>query len=54
MNLEGQVVQAETALMNNGAVKQSVNVSPALSNGIYMVRISVNNKTYITRLVYQK
>jgi hypothetical protein len=45
MDLAGKAVQAETASMSNGSIKQSVNASPVLSNGIYMVRILVNNKS---------
>ena len=54
MDIAGRVVQTETAWMSDGSIIQSVTASTALSDGIYVVSVIVNNKTYITRLIYQK
>ena len=54
MDIAGRVVQTETAWMHKGSIKQSVTASTALANGMYMVSVIVNKKTYINRLVYQK
>ena len=54
IDIAGRVVQTATAWMHKGSIKQSVTASTALSNGMYMVSVIVNNKTYLSRLVYQK
>ena len=54
MDIAGRVVQTETAWMSDGSIRQSVTALTALSDGIYVVSVIVNNKAYITRLIYQK
>ena len=54
MDITGKAVYTENAAMNNGALQKTVTPSSLLANGIYMVRIIVNDKIYRTPLVYAK
>ncbi len=54
IDMTGKTVYTENAVMNNGALQKTVAASSVLANGIYMVRIIVNNKIYKTELVYAK
>jgi len=54
IDMAGKTVQTENAEINSGALQKTINVSSALTKGIYMVRIIVNDKVYKTQLVYEK
>jgi len=46
--------KTENAEINYGALQKTINVSSALTKGIYIVRIIVNDKVYKTQLLYEK
>jgi hypothetical protein len=54
IDVAGKTVQAENAVMYNGALQKTISVSYPLAKGMYLVRIVVNNKTYKTPLIYEK
>lgn len=54
LNLTGQTVLTENAYINHGTLYINVDILPSLSTGIYIARITVNNETYATRLIYEK
>jgi hypothetical protein len=54
VNMMGQTVSADNASINNGTLYKNVSISSSLSSGIYTARIIVSNKTYTTKLIYQK
>jgi len=53
-DLTGRIVQAENAGINQGTLKKTINISSALTKGIYMVRIMANGRMYTAKLVYEK
>ena len=54
VNMMGQTVSTDNANINNGMLYKNVSISSSLAAGIYIARIIVNNKTYATKLVYEK
>ena len=50
----GKTIQTENAEINNGTLQKTVNASSVLANGLYMIRIIVNDKIYKTELMYAK
>ncbi|MEO5984779.1 MAG: T9SS type A sorting domain-containing protein [Ferruginibacter sp.] len=54
VNMMGQTVSAENANISNGVLQKTVFISSSLSAGIYMVKISADNKTYFSKLKYEK
>ena len=54
IDITGKTVQTENAEINYGALQKTINVSSALTKGIYIVRIIVNDKVYKTQLLYEK
>jgi hypothetical protein len=53
-NMMEQTVSAENATISNGVLQKRVTISSSLAQGIYMVKVIANNKTYLTKLVYEK
>src|SRR6185436_1982130 len=53
IDMTGKTVQSQIAAVNQGTLQKSVRISSALSKGIYLVRIIVNDKVYKTQLVYE-
>ncbi|MGI8951065.1 MAG: kelch repeat-containing protein [Chitinophagaceae bacterium] len=54
MNIIGQIVYTKNAGITNSKLQNTVFIPSSLSAGIYMVRITVNNKTYQAKLIYEK
>jgi hypothetical protein len=54
VDLTGKTVYVDHASVNNGALQKLINAQGSLTNGVYMVRVLVNNKTYNIKLVYEK
>jgi hypothetical protein len=54
IDITGKTVQLENAEINNGALQKTINVSSALTKGIYIVRILLNDKVYKTEMIYEK
>jgi N-acetylneuraminic acid mutarotase len=54
INMMGQTVSAENASVGNGVLQKSISISSSLSSGIYLVKVIINNKEYLTKLVYEK
>ena len=54
VNMMGQTVSRETGSISNGKLQKSVSVPSSLSQGIYMVKVIVNDKVYVAKLIYQK
>lgn len=54
VNMMGQTVSAESANISNGILQKKISISSSLAAGIYMVKILVDNKTYLARLIYEK
>jgi hypothetical protein len=53
-NMLGRTVQTETADVIDGSLQKTIDASPALTKGIYVVRIVLNGNTYKAELVYTK
>ena len=54
VNMMGQTVSTDNASINNGTLYKNVSISSSLPAGTYIARIIVNNKTYTTKLIYEK
>ncbi|HYK46418.1 MAG TPA: MopE-related protein, partial [Parafilimonas sp.] len=54
MDINGKTVQKENAELSNGSLQKIIRIAPALSQGMYMVRIVINDKIYDARLIYSK
>jgi hypothetical protein len=54
VNMMGQTVSAENINVSDGVLQKSIYISSSLSSGIYLIKIVVNNKTYLSKLVYEK
>ena len=54
MNLFGQTAYRETTTLSNGKLQKSVSVPSSLSQGIYMVKVVVNDRVYMAKLIYAK
>ncbi|HEX8676510.1 MAG TPA: T9SS type A sorting domain-containing protein, partial [Segetibacter sp.] len=54
LNMMGQTVSTINASINNGTLYKNVSISSSLAAGMYIAKITVNNKTYLARVVYQK
>ncbi len=50
----GRIVYTETGSINNGRLQKTVSVPSSVSNGIYIVRIILNDKVYFAKLIYAK
>jgi hypothetical protein len=54
VNMIGQTVSAENATVSNGVLQKNVTISFSVSSGMYMVKVVANNKTYLSKLIYEK
>ncbi|HEY6977304.1 MAG TPA: right-handed parallel beta-helix repeat-containing protein [Chitinophagaceae bacterium] len=54
VNMMGQTVSAENANISNGILQKNVSISSSLTQGIYIVKVVVNDKTYVSKLMYEK
>jgi hypothetical protein len=54
VNMVGQTVSAENANISNGLLQKTVSISSSLTSGIYMVKVVVGDKIYVSKLVYEK
>jgi len=54
VNTVGQMVSAEDANVGNGVLQKTVSVYSSLTPGMYIVKVVVNNRTYLSKLVYKK
>jgi hypothetical protein len=54
IDMTGKTVQTQNAAIYRGTLQKTIKVSSALSKGIYLVRIIVNDKVYKTHLLYEK
>ena len=52
--MAGQIVSEENANISNGVLQKTVSISSSLTPGIYIVKVIVANKTYVSKLVYEK
>ena len=50
----GKTVYTDNATMNNGAFQKTIITPSKLSKGIYVVRVIVNNKTYLKEMLIEK
>lgn len=54
VDIVGKTIYTDNAALNGGAFQKTIATPAALANGLYIVRVIVNEKTYITQLVFQK
>jgi hypothetical protein len=54
IDMTGKTVQLENAVVNNGSLQKTIIASSSLTQGVYMVRILVNDKVYKTQMVLAK
>ncbi len=54
IDLTGRILQTEIASITKGHLKKNMSLQINLAKGIYLLRIIAGNKTYTTRLVYEK
>jgi iduronate 2-sulfatase len=53
-NMMGQTVSTENGSISNGKLQRTVSMPSSLSKGIYMVKVIVNDKVYMAKLIYEK
>jgi hypothetical protein len=54
VNMMGQIVSTQNAFISKGTLQKTMFISPAVSSGIYAIKISANGETYTTTLVLIK
>ncbi len=54
LSITGQPVYTVNVNMANGFLQKTIAIPSFMANGIYLVRITVNNKIYQAKLVYTK
>jgi len=54
VNMMWQTVYTENGSINNGRLKKNISMPSSLSQGIYMVKVTVTNKVYLVKLIYSK
>jgi len=54
IDMTGKTIQSENAEVNKGSLQKIISLSPAVTKGIYLVRIIVNDKIYKTEVIYSK
>jgi hypothetical protein len=54
LDMRGQVVATQKAGLSNGYLQKQLLLSSTLSQGLYMVRITVQDKTYQAKLILQR
>ena len=54
VNMIGKTVYTEDAEMGNGLLQKAISTPNSFPNGLYMVRVIVNNKVYKTQLIFSR
>jgi hypothetical protein len=54
INMMGQTVYAENGSSANGKLQRTISISSSLARGMYIVKITANNKIYQEKLIYAK
>ena len=54
IDMTGKTIQSENAEVNKGSLQKIISLSPAVTKGIYLVRIIVNDQIYKTEVIYSK
>ena len=54
VDIVGKTVYTDNAALNNGAFQKTIATPASLANGLYIVRVIVNEKTYMAQLVFEK
>jgi len=54
IDITGRTVYIENVTVTNGTLQKKVSISSMLSSGIYMVKIIANDKSYLSKLIYEK
>ncbi|MES2690087.1 MAG: MopE-related protein, partial [Bacteroidota bacterium] len=54
IDVTGRTVYTGNAAVTNGLLQKKVIVSPLLSPGVYMIRVKSGNRSYVSKLVYEK
>jgi hypothetical protein len=54
IDMTGRGVQSENAVVNSGSLQKTIIASPSLAQGVYIVKILVNDKVYKTQMVLAK
>jgi hypothetical protein len=54
INMMGQAAYRETASISNGKLQKSISMPSWLSQGVYVIKVIVNGKVYVAKLIYQK
>jgi len=54
VNMMGQTVSTENGSISNGRLQKNISMSSSLAQGIYLVKIIVNGKIYVAKLIYAK
>lgn len=54
VDMVGRTVFTDNTAMNNGSFQKTISTPAALANGLYVVRVIVNEKTYMTQVIAEK
>jgi hypothetical protein len=54
VNMMGKTVYTETAEVNNGALQKTINTPSSFANGMYVVRVLIDDKLYKTQLIFTR
>lgn len=54
VDIVGKTIYTDNAALNSGTFQKTIVTPAALANGLYIVRVIVNEKTYMTQLVFEK
>ncbi|MBX7141222.1 MAG: T9SS type A sorting domain-containing protein [Chitinophagales bacterium] len=54
VNLLGQIIHSQNAMILNGKLQQEIQLSSTTAEGTYLVKVSINDQTYASQISYLK
>ena len=54
INIMGAIVSTENANISNGILRKTILIPSSFSSGTYLVKVAAGNKTYLSKLIYEK
>ena len=54
IDITGRTVYSQNAIVRNGILQQKFMITSLLATGVYTAKITANNKSYLTKLLYKK
>ena len=54
IDITGRSVHTGNEVITNGALQKKLTISSSLASGVYMLKLTAGNNSYLARLIYQK